>query len=149
LLPRKLVVDTNVIVAWLLKPSGLSARIIRSLALDLHTPYKSTEEIWNHRSEWSQRSPGFSTARFIELMRRYMRVEFVERNSWYDEAARIMSAIDPSDTEFFALALKLDAPIWTHDPDFKKQTRVPILTNSDILRQSASLPELWEALRDV
>lgn len=34
------------------------------------------------------------------------------------EARRLVADVDPNDDEYVALALALDAPIWTHDEDF-------------------------------
>ncbi|MGI0092197.1 MAG: hypothetical protein ACREBS_10855 [Nitrososphaerales archaeon] len=41
----KYVVDTNVLVHWLLKPDGLSEKIINSFTLELFTPSYAIEEL--------------------------------------------------------------------------------------------------------
>jgi predicted nucleic acid-binding protein len=73
----------------------------------------------------------------------------IEQNSHeMMKAKRIMDKIDPDDSEFVALALKLDASIWSHDRHFQAQDRIKIATSGDILKQSPELPALWETLKE-
>jgi len=77
----------------------------------------------------------------------YVGVEMVERDSKeMSEARSVMGKIDPDDAEFVALAIEVDAPIWSHDKHFLKQKRVNVVTSQDILKQSVELPSLWQAL---
>jgi hypothetical protein len=48
ILESSYVVDTTELVS-LLNPNGLAGKIIRSFVLDLFTPYKAIDEIWNNR----------------------------------------------------------------------------------------------------
>lgn len=64
------------------------------------------------------------------------------------EAHIIMDPIDTNDVEFIALALRVKAPIWSHDGHFKEQRRVDVVTSRDILKDSPDIPSLWEALKD-
>lgn len=84
---------------------------------------------------------------FTDSIGHYVGVEMVERDSKeMSEARSAMGKIDPDDAEFVALAIKIDAPIWSHDKHFLKQKRVNVVTSQDILRQSVELPSLWQAL---
>lgn len=40
---------------------------------------------------------------------------------------------DPDDVHYFALALKLNCPIWSNDKDLKKQNNVKVYSTEDIL----------------
>jgi predicted nucleic acid-binding protein len=40
---------------------------------------------------------------------------------------------DEDDAPYFALALKLNSPIWTNDNALKNQDRVKILSNTDMI----------------
>ncbi|MDG6929226.1 MAG: hypothetical protein JRN29_04165 [Nitrososphaerota archaeon] len=51
----KYVVDTTIIVSWLLDPDNLTAKIVRSLELKLFTPYKSVSELRKHQKDWTRR----------------------------------------------------------------------------------------------
>ena len=148
MLEKRYVVDTNVIVAWLLKPNGLSGKIIRSLELELYTPYKAIGELWKNRPEWDKRNPNIDLARFIDQLRYYIHVQHVDQNSPHMVAAKnLMNSIDPNDADFVALALVLDAPIWSYDPHFERQSRVKVVRSDYILRNSPDIPTLWEELQ--
>ncbi len=148
MLETRYVVDTNVIVAWLLKPDGLSGKIIRSLELELCTPHKAIEELWKNRSEWSKKNPRIELTRFIDELEYYVDVRPVDFSSSYAlEAKRVMGGIDLEDSEFLALAIMLDTPIWSYDPHFAKQNRVKVVTSDYILRSSHEVPALWEILK--
>jgi len=148
-LQTRYVVDTTVLVSWLLDPNKLTGRIVRSLELELHTPYQSVSELWKHRDDWSKKRPGLDLPVFTDSIGRYVSVEMVERGSKeMNEARSVMEKIDPDDVEFDALAIKLDAPIWSHDKHFLEQKRVEVVTSQDILKQSVGLPSLWQALHE-
>lgn len=142
-------VDTTILVSWLLDPNKLTGRIVRSLELDLHTPYQSVSELWEHRDDWSKKRPGLDLAAFTDSIGHYVSVEMIERGSnEMTEAYSVMGKIDPDDVEFVALAIRTDAPIWSHDKHFLEQKRVKVATSQDILKHLAELPTLWQALHE-
>jgi predicted nucleic acid-binding protein len=143
------VVDTTIIVAWLLNPNNLTGKIVRSLELELFMPYMAVNELWEHRDEWTKKKPSLDLKDFTDGIGYYIRTIMIGQNSHeMVEAKRVMDKIDPDDSEFVALALKLDASIWSHDRHFQAQDRIKIATSGDILRQSHELPALWEALKE-
>jgi predicted nucleic acid-binding protein len=143
------VVDTTILVSWLLDPDKLTGKIVRSLDLELHTPYMAVSELWKHRDDWSRRKPSIDLQQFTSAIGYYVNVvqpdQYAQEMS---EAKAVMGRIDPDDSEFVALALKLGAPVWSHDKHFKQQSRVGVVTSGDILASSPGLPTLWEALKD-
>lgn len=143
------VVDTTIIVSWLLNPDKLTGKIVRSLELELFTPYKTISELWKHQKEWIRRRPTFDLQQFTDSIGYYVTIEMLAQDSEeMKEAKAIMEQIDPDDAEFVALALKLKATIWSHDKHFLKQDRIGVVTSRDILKRSAELPTLWEALNE-
>ena len=105
------VVDTTILVSWLLDPNKLTGKIVRSLELELYTPYQSVSELWTHRDDWSKRRPGVDLPAFTDSIGHYVGVEMVERDSKeMSEARSVMGKIDPDDAEFVALAIEVDAP---------------------------------------
>ena len=40
---------------------------------------------------------------------------------------------DPDDSEYFALALKYDCPLWTEDKALKSQSEVEVLNSKELL----------------
>ena len=149
MLETKFVVDTSVLAAWLLKPRGLTGKIVRCLELELYTPYKAVEELWEHESEWSTKNPSIDLREFISGLEYYVKIQGSESFANYRrEAGEIMRSIDSEDSEFVALALFHDSAIWSYDPDFRRQSRVKVVGSDYILRNSISIPTLWEALKD-
>ncbi len=55
--------------------------------------------------------------------------EFAEK---YNEAKNISP--DPDDVPYFALALKLNCPIWSNDRKLKEQNAVRVYTTQEIIR---------------
>ena len=148
MLERRYVIDTTVIVAWLLKPNGLSGRIVRSLELELYTPYKAVDELWSHKSEWSRKNPNIDLHKFVDQLQYYLRIQYLKRDSPYlIEAEKMMKQIDPDDAEFVALALELDAPIWSYDPHFRQQNKARVIGSDYIVRNSPDIPALWEVVK--
>jgi predicted nucleic acid-binding protein len=44
------------------------------------------------------------------------------------------------DVEYFALALKLDCPIWSNEKAFKKQSRVKVISTKELI---SFLSQTW------
>ena len=63
-----------------------------------------------------------------------------------NRARVIMNPIDPDDSEFLALAIRQNTPIWSHDKHFEKQHLVPVVKSADILQRCYELPGLRVAL---
>jgi predicted nucleic acid-binding protein len=104
-LQTRYVVDTTILVSWLLDPNKLTGKIVKSLELELHTPYQSVSELWKHRDDWSKRRPGLDLLAFADSIGHYVGVETVEKGSReMNEARFAMGRIDPDDVEFVALA---------------------------------------------
>ena len=40
---------------------------------------------------------------------------------------------DPNDTQYFALALKLNCPIWSNDKKLKEQSEIKVLNTSELI----------------
>lgn len=143
------VVDTTVLVSWLLNPNKLTGKIVRSLELELYTPYKAVSELWKHQSDWRRRKPSINLHEFLNAIQYYIRVVMVDLDSQEAKRARaIMNTIDPDDSEFLALALKINVPIWSHDKHFEKQNLVQVVKSRDILAKSREIPTLWMALKE-
>jgi predicted nucleic acid-binding protein len=148
-LQTRYVVDTTVLVSWLLDPNKLTGKIVRSLELELFTPYKTVSELSKHSYDWSRRRPGLDLEEFTDAIRSFVQIiTLLPDSPEMREARTIMGPIDPDDSEFVALALITKAPIWTHDKHFERQRRIHIVDSRDILESSQELPALWETLKD-
>ena len=92
------VVDTTILVSWLLDPDKLTGKIVRSLDLELHTPYMAVSELWKHRDDWSRRKPSIDLQQFTSAIGYYVNVvqpdQYAQEMS---EAKAVMGRIDPDD----------------------------------------------------
>jgi predicted nucleic acid-binding protein len=142
------VVDTNVLVQWLLNPAGLTGSIIRSLELQLFTPYQAIGELWEHKRDWSRKNPIVNLSDFTSAMEYYVQIVYPPFDPNAMKAAKsIMDPRDPGDTEFLALAIAKRADIWSQDAHFDNILGTKRVVNKDILNRSHEIPTLWEALR--
>lgn len=60
-------------------------------------------------------------------------ISFDKYRNQIDQAKIEMESIDEKDTEFVALALKLDSAIWSDDKDFQKQDLVETWTTEELI----------------
>ena len=139
----KYVVDTNVLVHWLLKPDGLAARIINSFMLDLFTPEYAIEELTRNENQWSKKRP-IKLDLFVDAISTFMEVvppteDFVTKMA----ASALMANKDPKDAPFLMVALMKGADIWSYDQHFD-DLPVARVKSEDIRDGSRfELPELW------
>lgn len=128
-----LVVDANVLFSALIA-AGKTSELIFSGWLRLVAPEFLFRELEEHRREVLAKSSLTQEdfARFVNSMEGA--IEVVPRQEFegfLGEANRISP--DPDDTEYLALALRLDAAIWSNDQMLKKQSRVRVFSTQDIV----------------
>ena len=72
---------------------------------------------------------------FLERMLQW-RIEFVPVEEFKDFLKEAeLTCPDPDDIEYFALALKLNCPIWSEDIRLKKQSKVKVFSTSELLKK--------------
>ncbi len=128
----KLVVDANVIVSSLIKNSK-TAELLISPLLDLYALKYIFEEIIKYGEEIAGK-----TKRDIESLKEIFDaisllinlVDFSNYELFITKAEKISP--DKKDSDYFALALKLDCAIWTNDKKLKEQKRVKIYSTEEI-----------------
>jgi predicted nucleic acid-binding protein len=131
----RLVIDTNEIFSFFNAKS--KAREISLVPqLDLHSPSFSMTEIEKHKSK-ILKSFSLSDSQFVLIKRLLEAVikfsDESEYSSFLPEARNISP--DPDDADFFALALKLNCPIWSGDKRLKEQSRVRVLETKEVERE--------------
>lgn len=129
------VVDANVIIAAFMKDSYVRRIILGEHSLQLITPDYIESEIAKYVVELSART-GMTAIGFEEGIKNIFEAAHIqvipkkEYESYLEEAIRISP--DQKDVPYFALALKFDCPIWTHDKRLRSQKFVPILNTNEI-----------------
>ena len=130
----RVVVDTNILVSFFrLNPVHSIILDCSSLGLELSTPEFSFDELKANLPGLRKYS-GLSDGE-LELVELALRscIEAIPLESFEEYVAAGEKATpDQKDKLFFALALKLNASIWSNEPRLKKQSSVPVLSTSDM-----------------
>ena len=130
----KLIVDANVIISSLIN-DGKTAELIINPLLELYAPKYISEEIIKYGEEIAEK-----TKRDIQSLKEIFDVisslvkliDFVDYELFIPDSEKISP--DKKDVDYFALALKLNCPIWSNDKRLKEQNKVKILNTEEILR---------------
>jgi predicted nucleic acid-binding protein len=138
----KLVIDTNRLVAALIK-SSVTREIILSDKFDLYSPDYILTEIERNR-DFIIKKAKINIKDFEEILLTLLYhihlVPFKEFKDNYMEAFKIMSEVDPDDTTFLALGLTLKVDgIWTEDNDFNNQKILKVYSTKDLLEMMEKL----------
>ncbi|PIN77040.1 DNA-binding protein [Candidatus Woesearchaeota archaeon CG10_big_fil_rev_8_21_14_0_10_34_12] len=126
-----IVVDANIIFSSLIK-GGKTAELLLSFSLNLFTPEFVIEEIEEHKKEIFEK--GMSEDELnstLSLIKEIIRIIPKEDFSDKLEEARNLSP-DVEDAVYFALALKLNCPIWSNDKRLKGQNLVKVYSTIDL-----------------
>ena len=113
----KLVVDSNILIASLLK-DGITRNLLMDAPIEFLSPEHMLEEIRKHRSTIAKRAglsePEFDLL-FALIAERISVVGSVGYEAKLVEAHRQIGDRDPGDVPFLALALASDCGIWTYN----------------------------------
>ncbi len=114
----KLVVDTNKIIACLLK-DGRVRWLFFSEFLELYAPYYTLEEIDEHKHRILKKVSKDSYDFIMSKVKLKLNMaKITEEDAEIVESAKeLAEKFDIDDWPFIALALKLNTPIWTNDKD--------------------------------
>ena len=132
----KIVIDTNVLMAGLLRDSTVRAILILSDSKFILPEY-SISEIKKHEIYLLEKS-GYSKEDFKRIMNLLLeKIEVIDKeriNPYMKQADEIMKHIDIDDSPFIATALAENADgIWSFDDDFKKQKVIKVFEIKDFL----------------
>lgn len=144
----RLVVDSNVLFTLFWEDSVF--RNILNKSVELFAPEYALEEINKHSSELIKKI-SCSESEFKKLKRDLaLKVEFIPLEEYSSAFPKVLSMADQltkkeymefvKDIDFFALAVKIGCPIWSNDKLFKKQSKVLVFTNREII-------ELFDTLK--
>ena len=130
----RLVIDTNILFTYFWKNSFTKKLILKS-DLELFAPEYALEEIKYHMQEILNKTK-ISKQEFIKLREELaLIVKFIPPEDYSNLFKDVMKSIpDSKDIDFLALALKLSCPIWSNDPDLKKQDKIKIFTTKEIIQ---------------
>lgn len=133
-----LVIDANILFASLIKDSG-TAELLFVDRFHLFAPEFLFEEFAKYETYILKKTKRSKSdfKKFLKALKRRVKVTPKEDFEKYLERADKASP-DPKDVPYIALALYLNASIWSNDDALKKQTLVKVHTTK----------ELYEILRN-
>ncbi len=140
----KLVVDSNIVIAGILRDS-ITRKILFHPLFSFYIPDYSFIEIDRHMDELIEKS-GLTKHRFHQVVDKIKENLIIipeqEFDSKYPKAFELMCKIDEADVPFIALALSFDNDgIWSNDVHFEKQNQVRIWTTKDLIEELRELEE--------
>jgi predicted nucleic acid-binding protein len=132
----KLVIDTNRIMAGLLKDST-SRRIILHESFSFFAPDYIETELKKHRPYLMKKAkipePDFDLLMHT-LLEHIILVPFEDFEDEYAHAIRVMETIDENDAPFLAVGLALGiGSIWTEDRHFQRQDILKVCSTRYLL----------------
>ena len=129
----KLVINTNIFFS-LMKPDSSTSYVFSLLSVDFYAPTLLKSELNEHEEECLLKS-GLSKQEF-ELRRKEIdeKIEFSELSRYKPFLRKAIKEIsDPEDSPFVALALAIDAVVWSNDPHLKKQKLVEAYSTKELI----------------
>jgi len=131
-----LVVDANILFSALIK-NGTTRNLLIFQRFNLFSAEYIFEEFKNHTKEIESKIKveNNELKDLLDMLLLESNITFIplkELKPFKDNAIKISP--DPKDAIYFAVALKLNCPIWSNDKELKKQKHVKIYSTKDILR---------------
>lgn len=130
----ELVIDANVLISALISPPGKSCELIFFDELKLSAPELILKEFLSHKQEIinkSKLSEEDVQTLLSLLISKISIVPFSEFSEFLSKAKQVCP--DEYDIEYFALALRLNCPVWSNDKDLKAQTLVKIYSTHELI----------------
>ena len=132
-----LVVDANIIISLLIA-KGSKHKLFFSENIEARSPDRILFDIgkhWNELSEKSRLSKEEIMSEFFTVRMQIDTFSLNELSKWIKSGAEVSP--DPDDSEYFALAMKLNCAIWSEDKLLKQQDKVEVLNTKELLKKLA------------
>lgn len=133
----ELIVDTNILLAGLLKPST-TQRLLFSEKPRLFAPEHSLVEIEKHSNEFAKRMGKTKNEFELALSLILLNVKIVpseEYEQFKQQAQTLCPKGHENDWPFLALALSKELPLWSNDKALKKQSKVQVFSTAELLEK--------------
>jgi predicted nucleic acid-binding protein len=129
-----LVVDANILFSSLIK-EGKTQELLLDLSLNLFTPEFIFTEFEKHKQEILDKT-NRSSEQFDDIFNIMKEIINTIPEEEYKEFIKRAEEItpDPDDVMYFALALKLNCPIWSNDKKLKNQDKVNIYSTNELIK---------------
>ena len=133
----RLVVDTSILIAGLLKASTVR-RLLLDPTFEFYVPEHALEEVLRHASMMRQRAKLSQEAFDLLMALLTSQMNIVTESKiqpWISKADRVIGHRDPGDVPFVAAAYAVQCDgIWSDDADFQDVQDIPIWTTASLLK---------------
>ncbi len=132
----KLVLDTNVLFSALIA-GGKTRKIIITENQNLYAPEYTFIELENHQGMIEKKTKLDESDLQLLLNILLEEINIVPKPEFENqlpEAEKIIGEIDPDDVPFLALALHLNADLWSDDKHFQNQKKVNVWKTSQLIK---------------
>lgn len=129
-----LVIDANILFSVLIK-EGKNEDLIFNNDIHLFAPEFIFEEFNKYETlllDKTQRTEE-EFSHLLDILKKKIQTIANEETAKYFQKALEISP-DKKDADYFALAMKLNCPIWSNDKDLKNQDRIEIYSTEDLLK---------------
>ena len=132
-----LVIDTNILLAGLIKDSTVRKIIVES-GWEFHYPEMSFHEVRKYKSLVLEKS-GMNEEEYTELLNHLLKhktlVPEEQIKPKIEEANKLLGKVDPDDVVFLATAFSIEnSKIWSDDPHLEKQDKMLIFKTKHIVK---------------
>lgn len=132
----ELVVDANILFSFF-RDNPVRFIIINSdlIGLKLFSPAHSLDELKNNIPDLVKYTKKSSSdiELIIEELRKFISIiPSSEYEEFKSKARPLAPHKSDKDLPYFALALKLNCPIWSNEPEFKEQSKIKIFNTQDL-----------------
>src|SRR3989344_4373906 len=132
-----LVIDTNILLAGLIKDSTVRKIIVES-GWEFYYPEISFHEIRKYKDLVLEKS-GMNEEDYTKLLNHLLKhiklVPEEEIKGNMEEADKLLGKIDPDDVVFLATAFSIDnSKIWSDDPHLEKQNKIRVFKTKHIVK---------------
>jgi len=125
----KILIDNNILFS-LMKPNSTNSTLFSIMKFDFYAPLFIMNEFTKHSEECFKKSE-LGRDSFELRKKEIIFVKFKDYEEFFKEALKICP--DKDDAPYFALALKLNCPIWSNDSLLKKQDKINVLSTEEII----------------
>jgi len=131
----ELVIDANILMSALIASNGVTFDLIFDEKLRLFSPEFLFKEIEKHKDEIMFKS-GLLESEFDFLFSiLYSKIDVIQKKefeSFIDKTKEITP--DENDTEYLALAFKMNCSLWSNDKILKEQKYIHIVNTSELIK---------------
>jgi len=137
----KIVLDSNILFSALISKGKTRKIILKKEILpetDFYVPEHFFKELWNNLDEIKQKTElNIHDLRILILLIR-QKINIIPKEEFQKQlkdAKRAIEDIDSNDVPFLALALEIDADIWSDDKHFQKQDKVKAWRTTELIKK--------------